>query len=387
MTVARMTGLRIARVAVSERTTWLLVALELDNGVSGLGEATLDGSIDTVAQHLARLGRQGLEASATAADMFACLPDPQGDLALAAAVSALDHALNDCLARERRMSVANHLGGQRRSKIGLYANLNRRTVDRSPAGFAASARDALSAGFAHLKIAPFDEVFHDPRAEAPARALDKGLERVAAVRSAMGRDGRLMVDCHWRFTPSGAGDLIDACAGLDLHWIECPLPESAEFIPDIARLRGRANRKGMLLAGAENVVGLAGLEPFLEASAYDVLMPDVKYAGGLATMLRMAERLESAKVRFSPHNPSGPVAHAASVEVCSAAGTVDLLEYQFEESLLFDDLVVAPLARAGGEIELGRRLGLGVDLKDEILKGAGFVQELTVEESNVSGVV
>ncbi len=387
MTHSRIACSRILQATVTARTTWLFVELGFDSGAKGVGEATLDGHADVVSRHLSELCTSFVSASLTAHDMLAALPDPQGNLSTAAAVSALDHALNDCLARERHMSVAAHLGGQKRSRIGLYANINRRTRDRSPAGFAASARDALTAGFRHIKIAPFDEVTCDMDAQDPLGLIDRGMERIAAVRGAMGKDGRLMVDCHWRFTPATAASLIDACAGLGVHWIECPLPEHPSLIPDLTDLRAKANSRDILLAGAENVIGLEGIEPFLEASAYDVMMPDVKYIGGLGMMMRIAERLEARGVLFSPHNPSGPVAHAASAEICAAAASVDLLEYQFEESPLFDDLVAEPMERTEGALELRRdRLGLGADLRDEILNGTGFVREFMVEEPNAFGI-
>ncbi len=48
--------------------------------------------------------------------------------------------------------------------------------------------------------------------------------------------------------------------------------------PALKRLRARANAAGMRLAGCETEVRREGFRPFLKAGAYDVMMPDVKYA-------------------------------------------------------------------------------------------------------------
>ena len=83
-------------------------------------------------------------------------------------------------------------------------------------------------------------------------------------------------------------------------------------------------------------VRLEAFLPWCEAGAYDTMMPDVKYAGGLSEMLRIGEALAAHGVEVSPHNPSGPVSHVASLHVCSTLGACDLLEMQFDESPLFD---------------------------------------------------
>ena len=77
------------------------------------------------------------------------------------------------------------------------------------------------------------------------------------------------------------------------------------------------------------------------AGLYDVLMPDVKYAGGYRGMLAIARLCASHNVLFAPHNPTGPIAHLASIQACAAAPEVLWLEHQWAESPLFDQLSVA----------------------------------------------
>src|SRR5205809_6592261 len=101
-----------------------------------------------------------------------------------------------------------------------------------------------------------------------------------------------------------------------------------------------------------------------EAGLYDVLMPDIKYAGGYAGMLDIAKVCERHDKEFSPHNPTGPIAHVASVHLCAASPTLLWLEHQWNESPLFESLVggvAAPLV--DGAFVVPDAPGLGMSLE------------------------
>ena len=99
------------------------------------------------------------------------------------------------------------------------------------------------------------------------------------------------------------------------------------------------------------------------------MMPDAKYVGGLAEMLWLAERFAQAGVAFSPHNPTGPVCHAASLQVCAAAGAMDRLEVQFDETPRFAALVGGAVpAQPGGVSGLPAGPGMGVRLAGEVVR-------------------
>jgi galactonate dehydratase len=82
-----------------------------------------------------------------------------------------------------------------------------------------------------------------------------------------------------------------------------------------------ANDRGMRLAGAETLSGLAAYRPLVEGGCYDVLMPDAKHAGGLEEIRRIAGLAQTAGMEIAPHNPTGPVCHAHSVHLCSVIPT------------------------------------------------------------------
>jgi galactonate dehydratase len=121
-----------------------------------------------------------------------------------------------------------------------------------------------------------------------------------------------------------------------------------------------ANDRGMRLAGAEALAGLAAYRPLVEAGAYDVLMPDIKYCGGHGEMARIAALAHTAGIEVAPHNPSGPVCHAHSVHACQAIPNAVLLEVQFGESPLFFSAMDGTVpGLAGGRTAASTTPGLG----------------------------
>lgn len=353
------------RARISPKTEWIFVRAATADGLVSWGEGTLSGREGAVAAAVA-----GLAASLTGA-----VPQPgvrragaADDLARWAAASAVDMALCDVAARARGKPAAALLGGVRTAQIPVYANINRRTVERSPAGFAASARLALAAGHQRFKLAPFDGLTPALSMTGEGRPLvEAGLARIAAVRAAVGTLP-VMVDCHWRFAADAVPALVGALAEHAVSWLECPIPEDGGSPPVLARLRAQANARGMALAGCETQTTPESFAAFLDAGAYDVVMPDVKYVGTLDAMLRIGELAERARARSAPHNPSGPIAHAASLHVCAASGGEPLLELQFDESPLFDELVGGPFAPvAHGAIAALAAPGLSVAIDEATL--------------------
>ena len=155
---------------------------------------------------------------------------------------------------------------------------------------------------------------------------------------------------------------------MGLYWLECPLPEHEETRAALVRMRWQANARGIRLAGMEHGIGIAGFAPYLAAGCYDVMMPDAKYVGGLVEMLRLAGLFAESRVAFSPHNPTGPVCHAASLHVCAATPHLERLEVQFDETALFDTLVDGLPRSSGGVSPLpAQRFGFGISLLREIL--------------------
>jgi len=355
-------------VRITHKTCWSFIRLHTPDGLVGEGEATLTGQEDALLAAAERLVPLALRTATPESPSGFALQHAPADIWEASIVSALDQALWSLHAQRAGKSLA-HVLGPRRNQVPVYANINRRTAPRTPEGFAASALAAMAAGYVAFKLAPFDEVSTSVCSQGQgSQAMRAGLARVAAVREAVGRDARVMVDCHWRFDEATARELNEAAARLGVYWIECPLPEELDNIPALARLRRQANALGMLQAGLEMGIGWDNFRPYCEGGAYDVVMPDMKYAGGIHQMQAISAGCASLGIQVSPHNPSGPICHAASLQVSATLEAFDMLELQFDESPLFDALVRAPFAPViGGQTVLPAGSGLGVALDEAVL--------------------
>ncbi len=363
-------------VNVSPKTNWTFVAVTTRDGHTGWGECSLNRWEPLLTASVEMLSRDIVGATFEAAfDAIRYLPHSPGGLVMHAAKSALEQALTDVLAQQSGLPIHEEIGGARRDAIPAYANINRGIGARSPAGFAAAARAAVAAGYRNVKIAPFDGVIAEDAASTPIDALvQAGLDRVYAVRDAIGPDRALMVDCHWRFDEPRAMALIRDIAAASPYWVECPISEHPSQFGAIARLRDRARESGIRLAGGEMITGADQAIAMCAAGLYDVLMPDVKYAGGYRGMLAIARLCASHNLLFAPHNPTGPIAHLASIQACAAAPEVLWLEHQWAETPLFDQLVggiVAPLV--DGAFVVPRASGLGARIERDLALARPYV--------------
>jgi galactonate dehydratase len=364
--MSRIASIEAVAVNVSPKTNWTFIAVRTDTGETGWGECSLNRWEPLLTAYAGVIAPDIVGRDiAAAADAIRYLPHSPGGLVAHAVRSALEQAITDISARLAAQAVHQLIGPGRRKSVSAYANINRGVRVRSPRGFADAARAALAAGYTSVKLAPFDGVIADDAHSSPIDdRIHEGLDRVYAVRDAIGAGAALMVDCHWRFDEARAARLIGDIARAAPLWIECPVSEHPSQFPAIARLRERANSQGIWLAGGEMITGADQAAAMCAASLYDVLMPDVKYAGGYRGMLAIAKICDAGGVAFSPHNPTGPIAHLASIHVCAVAPSVMYLEHQWAESALFDTLIggcVAPLVDGAFVVPGSPGLGAALD--------------------------
>ena len=97
-------------------------------------------------------------------------------------------------------------------------------------------------------------------------------------------------------------------------------------------------------------------------------MPDIKYTGGYGGMLAVANRAHECGVRFSPHNPTGPVCNMGSLHVCSLAPNFLILERQSEGSV-YDEIFTGDHPKLiNGCYAVPQGPGLGITLNEDALR-------------------
>ncbi len=361
----RIAAVELHGVAVTPKTNWCFLLVRADDGRTGMGECTLANQEALLEAEAARLHARVMGEAAGARNRLArLLPHAPGGLVAHTILSAFEAALWDLAGQAAGQPIHALLGGALRDTVPLYANINRGTAPRTPEGFAAAARRALDAGFRAIKLAPFDPIIWEDAAQPDWRAgYAQGLARIAAVRAEMGPDHALMVDAHWRFSPGGAAGLIRDVAEHNLFWLECPVAEANHA--EIRRLRSMANDRGMRLAGAETLSGLAAYRPLIETGCYDVLMPDMKHCGGHEELRRIAALALTAGAEIAPHNPTGPGCHAHSLHACATLPNLLPLEVQFGETERFFTLCHGvALTFEGGGAAVPQTPGLGLALDE-----------------------
>ncbi len=358
-------------VNVSEKTNWFFVKIETDDGLAGWGEASLSGGWEE--NQILNVKR--LAANITGLTIDAALPQltvyphAVGGLVWNSILSAAEMALMDIKARAAGVPLHRLFGAPLRDKIRVYGNINRAATDRSPAGFAALARDRMAQGYTAFKLAPFDGVFWADMGNAEVRKKYRhALDCILAVRDAVGPDAGVLVDCHWRFDEPSALQLLRDLAPAKLFWGECLTSERAEHHPVLDRVRRAAEDMGVLIAGGERQIGVLGFEPLLRAKLLDVVMPDIKYTGGYTGMLAVANRAHECGVKFSPHNPTGPVCNMGSLHVCALVANFLILERQSEGSF-YDEMLLGDHPKlVDGCYAVPQAPGLGITLNEDVLK-------------------
>ena len=369
----RVTGIELIPVRASQRTVWLIVRLRTDAGITGLGEASdAFGFANTTKQDAAQMestlrGFFGLIEGKSPLDIgaYRAAGEPlalKGGLVAATAFSSVEQALWDLAGQALEVPTCSLFGGALRTTLPCYANVNRATASRTPAGFAAAAKAAVAEGFRAIKAAPWDGF--PPAGSPPAAieaAVESGIASTAAMREAIGPSVDLMVDCHSFFDVALAERVARRLEPQRLTWYEEPVPP--ERVEETLEINRRISQP---MAGGEVLYGVAGFAPLIRTKAVDVIMPDVKHCGGLLELVKIAAAAESNGVTVAPHNPSGPVSTAASVQVCAVLKNFNLLEYQWGEAGWRSELLNPPERFENGAIRVPDRPGLGVGLNDKL---------------------
>jgi galactonate dehydratase len=188
------------------------------------------------------------------------------------------------------------------------------------------------------------------------------VERVEAVRSKIGDEIDLMVDCHGRMETSEAILVGQALKDCNLMWYEEPV--SHKFPDQLARITRNVQ---MPTASVESIFSLENMRPFLLERVVDVLMPDVKHCGGLQEAVNIANAARLNKLLVAPHNPSGPVATVASAHITSVIPNFLILEYAWGEVKWRRLLLDPPEPIEKGYLMLSEQPGLGYRLNPDIV--------------------
>ena len=179
-------------------------------------------------------------------------------------------------------------------------------VGKTPAEIGAAAAAAAAKGYRGVKFDPFEDAGRDP----DKASIRQAVGIVEAVRAATGPDVDLMIDAHGRFSPGSAIAIARAARAVDLFWLEEPCdPENAASLAMVGR-----NIKTRLATG-ERCTSRAADAGAARDPRDRRPEPDIIHVGGILEGKKIAAMADAYYVPVSFHNPFGPVATAAAVQL------------------------------------------------------------------------
>ncbi len=340
--------------------SWLFVEVHTDSGVVGLGEASQSRNDAGVVEEIRRIEGKyvGCDPLDLVVRRHALLEWPYVGRTLFAAVSAIEQALWDLAGKQLGIPVYKLLGGAAGHQVRAYANIGYAAAAKTPEALAETAMEAVSKGFDAIKFYPFGMRPPGMTAGEEARWIQTGMDCVRAVRSAVGDGIDILLDLMHQFSEfkqvRGVLQRLDA---FNLFWVEDPFV--CDHPDQLAQLRQAI---GPRLAGGAPLLSRHEWRPLLEAGAFDVIMPDVKWIGGIHAAQKLAAVAEMFGVQVSPHNASGPVATAACVHLSLSLPNFSMLEYAWGVPRWRADLCRGSEVLERGYFPAPVRPGLGVDL-------------------------
>lgn len=275
-------------------------------------------------------------------------------------------ALWDIIGRACGQPVYRLMGGAR-DRVKAYASTGEL---RHPEEMAALAQRLVEEGFRALKI----------RLRRPDYRED--LAAVEAVRIAVGDDIELMVDANQAWKIHGFGDyprwdlktamtVARELEAIKVSWLEEPLP-----MRDFDCLRILRESTSVRISGGEANDDLDDFRELLSRGCYDVVQPDVTFAGGLSIGRKIAAVAEAHHVTYNPHTWTNGLGLAANLQLMGAIPNCTHCEYPYDppgwvpearDAMLTEPITVDE----EGYVKVPDAPGLGVEVDWEKVESLG----------------
>jgi L-alanine-DL-glutamate epimerase-like enolase superfamily enzyme len=233
-----------------------------------------------------------------------------------------------------------------------------------------------------MKIWPFD-----PSAESSnghdisATQLDRALEPVRRIRSAVGLQIDIMVELHALWDVPAACRIAAALDEFDLFWIEDPVRvTSADALTEVQRATKTP------IAAGETLSGLPSFRDLLVRGGTSIVIFDVGWVGGITTARKVAALAEAHERPVAPHDCTGPVVYAAATHL-----SLHLPNAIVQESVRafwdgwYGDLVTALPVVDRGMVTAPVGPGLGLELRPEVFERSDVHIRTTGKEGRQVG--
>ncbi len=341
------------------RTNWVFVKVYTDEGIDGVGEATLEykekaliGAVEHIKEYL--LGKNPLTIEKHYHDIYR---DAywRGGPVLMSALSAVETALWDILGKTLNVPVYQLLGGKCNDKVRIYVN-GWFAGAKEPKEFAEKAKLAVQKGVTAMKWDPFGKSYM----EISNQDLDRALRCVDAVRNAVGKEVDLLIEGHGRFNVATGIEIAKELAQFKPMFFEEPVP------PDnLEALKAVRDKSPVAISAGERLYGRRDFARLFEMRGADYVQPDISHAGGIMELKKIASMAESYYTGFAPHNPSGPVANAATLQLAACCPNFSILEIMYSDVPWRKDVCDEALQYKDGYITIPDLPGIGIEINED----------------------
>ena len=269
------------------------------------------------------------------------------------AMSGVDQALWDILARAQKLPLYKVLGGAGRASVPCYASsvyiADLDTMAKEAAAQIAKGHKALK-----IKLGR----------SAALGGLNLDIETARVCREAVGADVEMGADVNGAYDAATAIRASRRLERYDLAFLEEPVyPDDVDGYELIRR------SQSIPLAGGESEFGIFGFQRLLARRALDIVQPDIARVGGFTAAMRLGALVHAHNVRYAPHTGfSCGVAHLASYHLAAAVPNLWRAEVMFIDNPL-TRIFTEPLPEPkDGMITLPTAPGLGLDLDRKTLQ-------------------
>jgi len=360
---------------------FVTLKLTTDEGVTGLGDATLNGRELAVASYLRDhvcpllLGRDPHRIEDTWQYLYQGAYWRRGPVTMAA-IAAVDVALWDIKAKVAGLPLYQLLGGRSREGVTVYGHANGEDIPEVldevarflEMGYRAIRVQVGVPGIRHVYGVAGGKPHYEPaEAKLPTEAVwstDTYLRHIpklfAAVRERFGEDLPLLHDVHHRLTPIEAAQLGKRVEEFALFWLEDPVP--AELQEGFRLIRQHTTTP---IAVGEVFNSIWDCHQLITEQLIDYIRMTVSHGGGITHLRRVFQLADLYHVRTGCHGATdmSPVCFAALVHLDVSVPNFGIQEYArhteaadevFPRTYRFDDGYLLP----------GEQPGLGVDIDE-----------------------
>lgn len=347
-----------------------LVKVETDKGVYGWGESGLSGREQAVIgaiEHFKQflIGQDPSNIGAIWQEMYRSQYF-EGGRVLAAAISAIDIALHDLVAKSLKIPVYKLLGGKQRQTIPLFSTS---VVPLGPE-LVEDVIKLKQQGWRVIRATtgqhgnPNHSELFDCR-----KSITQAAKWLTEARAALGPEVTLGIDYHHRLTIPETISFIQRMPVGTIDFLEEPIrAESPEAYQSLKQ------RCPVPLAIGEEFTSKWDFSPFVETGITDYGRIDICNAGGFTEAMKIAAMCELHYIDMMPHNPLSPICAAASIHFCAAISNLAWLELPPYDGDMsdYDKFFINRPEVKNNAFEVSETIGLGIDVNESLIENLEF---------------